>query len=200
VRNKVLACDLDGIIFNFNKPYTDWLNAKFKVSIPPDDHNYPNTWNYAIDGNFVTKDQEREFWKWAGGVGNYSFWRFLPVYPGAHNFLAAAQAMFDEVVFITSRPGTEVKRATVDALEILGVKNPNVIISSYKVPDLINCGATDFIDDRDKNFEDILAWGLGQEDDTTDVRAKLWMLDRPWNRHFNHPCVTRISDPMEILL
>jgi hypothetical protein len=195
LNNKILALDLDGVIFNFNSSYISWLNTNFKAGIPPDGDNYPDTWNYATDGNYVTKEQEKEFWKYASGIGNYSFWRFLTTYPNAKEFLEKCQTHFSEVHYVTSRPGDDVKRATEDALSVLGVKSPSVFIASNKPPVLKQIGATHFLDDRDKNFEDCLTFNYqtAQLDD-----LNMFILDRPWNRHYNHPHVERIFNPNEI--
>ena len=213
--HRVLACDLDGVIFDFNTPYINWLNHKFKSQIPQPSADYPDTWYYVTDGGHVTKEQEGQFWKWAAGEGNYQFWRFLPAYPGAKEFLAGAFDRYSDIYFVTARPGKDAKKASEHALETLGVNRPQVVIASEKVPTLIGIGATDFIDDRDVNFEDVLLWGMGQGDvhmndpkiarnlkgsmNGMDLGINLWMLDRPWNRHYSHPRVTRITDPKEIL-
>lgn len=211
--NRVLACDLDGVIFDFNAAYINEMNKRYNAGSPFASDTYPTTWYYLTDGNYVTKEQDKEFWSWAANEGNYEFWTSLPSYPGAQEFLRRAFKNFNDVWFVTSRPGKRVKQATTDALKRLGVNEPRVIISSYKVPDMIGVGATDFLDDRDKNFEDVLLWG-NQEGDVRikgnlpkgmngtlnqDLGIKLWMLDRPYNRHFNHPNVQRIHSIFEVL-
>src|SRR5688572_16405567 len=103
----IFAADLDGVIFDFNTPYRAWINGKFGCQIPEVCDSYPDTWNYATDGGYITKDQEREFWKWACGDGNYIFWRNLPAYAGAKEFLRQANQRFKEIYFVTSRPGPE---------------------------------------------------------------------------------------------
>jgi hypothetical protein len=192
VNQRILACDLDGVIFEFNRAYITWLNNKFKCQIPMPSDTYPDTWNYPEDGNYVTKEQTGEFWGWAADKGNYVFWRFLPAYPGAREFLRYANQKFHEIHFVTSRPGKDVKMATTEALQMMGIPSPLVHIADFKPPILKDIGATDFLDDRDKNFDDALAWQL-------QTSANLWMLDRPWNRHYQHKHVTRIVDPMEML-
>ena len=198
MKRRIGALDLDGCIFDFNTPYARWFNQKYGCNIPMPSDSYPDTWNYPTDGGHVTKEQEREFWKWASTTGNYVFWRFLPAYPNAREFLRYANQAFTEIHFVTSRPGKDVKEATEDALSMMGIPYPNVHIADFKPPVLAEIGATDFLDDRDKNFEDVIKWKMDQQ---TQFRnpIKLWMLDRPWNRHYSHNYVNRVKDPMEIL-
>lgn len=193
--DRILACDLDGVIFSFNNCYAELFKQKFGLSYPPETKEYPSVWNWEYPQ--CTKAQEDEVWKHINGVGNYQFWRFLPAYPDAKHFLNMAQQEFKQIYFVTARSGKECKRATIDALEMLGVKNPFVIIAHNKVPTLLSIAATDFLDDRDKNFMDILKWNA--EHPLDEFTGKLWMLDRPWNRHFNDPKVTRIQAAAEIL-
>jgi hypothetical protein len=191
--HKVLACDLDGVIFNFNDAYAEMFK-KYGINFPKESPEYPSMWDWEAE--LATPEQIKEVWKLINGPHSYQFWRFLTPYKGAKEFLALAQQNFDEVAFVTSRPGRDAKRATVDALTMLGVPSPNVIISHHKVPDLITLGATDFVDDRDKNFEDILMYEA-QNYGTLPIRLRMY--DKPWNRHFNHPRVERIFKLEELL-
>jgi 5'(3')-deoxyribonucleotidase len=188
---KILACDLDGVVFQFNKSYCDLFWELFGIKFPAETSEYPDVWNY--EAQLASQGQIEDVWHEINGVRNFHFWRHLPPYEGAQEFLKQAQEKFDDIYFITSRSGPECQRATEGSLEALGVKDPKVIISNYKVPDLIHIGATDFLDDRDKNFEDCIAAGLNE--DNANNPLNLWMLDKPWNRHYNHPWVERISSP-----
>ncbi len=158
---------------------------------------YPVKWHYPTEDGHITKEQYREFWEWSSGKGNYVFWRFLPAYPGAREFLRQANQVFSEIHFVTSRPGKDVKEATVDALAMLGIPSPSVHVADYKPPVLKDLGATDFLDDRDKNFMEAIEYGLNEDNGASPVEH--FILDRPWNRHFNHVWVSRVKDPMEIL-
>jgi hypothetical protein len=190
---KVLGLDLDGVIFQFNKSYCDLFKEKFNIEFPPETSLYPDTWNYELSK--ATVSQIDEVWEEINNGRNYDFWRNLQPYEGAQDFLDRANEYFDEIHFITSRTGKDCKVATEDALiDQLGVFRPKVIISHYKVPDLIKIGATDFLDDRDKNFEDVLK-GINVAE-----RPKLWLLDRPWNRHYSDFSVQRIKDVNECLV
>jgi len=197
VSKRVLGCDLDGVVFQFNKSYCDLFRQKFDIQFPSETSLYPYKWDY--ESELATKEQIDEVWKDIRGPQNYNFWRNLPVYEGAPEFLKLAHEQFDAVHYITARSGPRAKEATEDALRAIGVKNPHVVVANYKVPHLIALGCTDFLDDRDKNFEDVLyaevfeGYGLHK-------MPHLWMLDRPWNRLFIHPQVTRIVNPTEMLL
>jgi hypothetical protein len=111
--------------------------------------------------------------------------------------LADAYNSFDDIYFVTSRPGPQAQKATEDALEILDVHKPKVIIASDKPPVLMEIKATHFLDDRDKNFEDCILADLGPS--SFQRKFDMFMLDRPWNRHFTHPWVKRIHNVREIL-
>lgn len=195
--NKILACDLDGVIFKFNDSYAQLFKQKFGIEFPFECDQHPNVWNWETP--HATKAQIDAVWNYIYNEGSYSFWRFLTPYPGAQEFIQRAQDHFNDIYFITARSGKDAKRATVHALEMLGVKEPQVIIAHDKVPHLIGVGATDFLDDRDKNFHDVLnyahdtkAHGFGA------YEPRLWMQDRPWNRSFEHAKVKRIKDPNEV--
>lgn len=211
--NRVLACDLDGVIFKFNDAYASLFKQFCGYTYPPETKEYPTSWYWEREHPKYDPSHEQKIWQHINGPGNYSFWRFLPAYDGANEFLDNAQSTFNDIYFITARNGKDVKRATEHALETLGVTRPQVIIASDKVPHLIGVGATDFLDDRDKNFNDVLNWGkdgvqlidktmprnLIGEMNNIDLGINLWMLDRPWNRDYKNDRVKRINDPMEIL-
>ena len=189
---KILACDLDGVLFNFNKAYTKWLNDEFRCEIPPDDHYYPTTWHYPTDDGHVTYKEEAQFWKWLDkGMNSYDFWANLPTYPDAGEFIKDAQDKFDEIVFITVRPGEGAYDGSKDALKFLGVDDPEVIITSNKGPVVEDIGATHFLEDRDKNFDDVIAHGH--------ENLKMFLIDRPWNRHYNNDRVIRINQISEVM-
>jgi hypothetical protein len=196
---RILACDLDGIIFKFNDSYRREIQRMYKIDIGEETNEYPNVWYYERAVG-VTKEQESAVWDYINSeYGSYHFWRYMPVYDGAKEFLKAAQQTFYDIYFVTARSGPKAQEATKQALWMLGIDNPKVIIAHDKVPHLLAIGATDFLDDRDKNFEDVLKWNAQPAMEASTCDAKLWMLDRPWNRHFQHPLVKRILSPMEIL-
>jgi len=192
---RTLACDLDGVIFKFNDNYSNLIKRMTGIDIPPETAHYPETWYYEREAG-VSKKQESEVWSYINGEGNYSFWRFLPAYDGAREFLEKAQQTFENVVFITARSGPKVQQATEDALSVLGVKKPQVIIAHYKPPVMQELKVTDFLDDRDKNMEDVRLFDMTADEP---INSKLWLLDRPWNRKFNPSYVTRVVSPMEVL-
>src|SRR5689334_9422638 len=107
---KILALDLDGVIFSFNKTYAEVFKEKFNIIIPPETSEYPDEWNY--EEKFATKAQIDQVWKWINTEGSYRFWRFMPTYDGAKTFLDKAMEKFDDVYFVTSRSGDRAKIAT----------------------------------------------------------------------------------------
>lgn len=193
---KILACDLDGVIYAFNKSYIKLFKEMFDIRIPEETNDFPNKWNYELD--YASKPQVDEAWHEINHRRNYHFWRFLPPYEDAQEFLTKAQKEFNEIHFITSRSGSDCKRATEDALTMLGVINPNVVISHHKLPQIMELGATHFIDDRDKNFDDLMVKQDWRKHFSLE-NLNLFMLDRPWNRHYNNSEVKRIFNPMELL-
>jgi hypothetical protein len=180
------------VLFDFNTRYGQLIEQQTGIKVPQVSATFPSTWNWERELG-VTKQQEKELWNEICGELSYSFWRYLPAYEWSREFLAAA-AEQGELVFVTSRCGKHCVKATTEALEILGVTKPRVIIAHNKAPVLIAEQITDFIDDRDKNFEDCL------NDCTPDSPSfEMWLMDQPWNQHFESDFVIRITNPMQML-
>lgn len=183
---RVLACDLDGVIFDFNASFIALLNTFYGARMPASSEAYPDTWHYPLDGKHVTREQYREAWQLLASSYGDGFWRHLPVYRWSREFLRQAGSRFD-VVFVTARPRSAYD-ATVASLEALGVTRPRVIIADHKFDTLVEIGATHFLDDRDQNF-----------DECASLPIQHYLLDQPWNRAYRHPRVKRIKMPFALL-
>lgn len=185
---RVLACDLDGCLFDFNSSFIALLNTFCGSTIPPVSADYPSTWGYPLDGGHVTREQWRDVWNLLSSKHGVGFWRHLRPYAWSAPFLTEAAQRFDRVVFVTARPDSTYG-ATVEALEALGVSNPLVRIANGKRDTLADIGATHLLDDRDVNFDECASLpGL-----------RSFMLDQPWNRHYTHELVERVKTPFAVL-
>jgi uncharacterized HAD superfamily protein len=182
-----IAVDCDGVLFDFNSRFIELCNKAFNVNIPPVSHHYPDEWHYPL--KHISKKQYRQAWDEICNSQSYNFWRFLPAFEWSRDFLLQAQQSAS-LVFITSRCGKHCQRATEDALLILGASNPHVVIAGKKAPVVKAEKCTDFLDDKPENHDEVAA---ANED------CNQWLLDGPWNRHYQHPRVERITDPRDML-
>lgn len=186
---RVLACDLDGVIFDFNTSFIALLNTLCGSNIPPVSSSWPSTWSYPLDGGHVTRAQWRAVWSLLSSHHGSGFWRHLPAYGWSTEFLAQADRDFDDVVFVTARPESATD-ATHDALSVLGVTAPRVRFAHQKRDVLADIGATHFLDDRDLNLDECVSLpGL-----------RSFLLDQPWNRAFTHAGVTRVAHPRALFV
>ncbi len=183
------AIDCDGVLFDFNTAYGELLEHISGISIPPATRDWPTQWDWELPLG-ITKKQKREAWNYICGDGSYRFWRSLPAYEWSHNFLAALPHEGD-FIFVTARCGTMCQKATADALTELGVVDPQVFIAHKKAPVLLAEGVTDFLDDRDKNFKDLITY----EQQFKSIPIRKWLLDQPWNRAYAGYMVHRIDSP-----
>lgn len=180
------ALDCDGVLFDFNTAFCERIAKEFDVHLPAVTKDWPTKWDYPDD--YLPSSQLSSLWKKICAKDSYTFWRELPVYGWSKPFLAEAQEGRD-LIFVTSRCGSECKRATEDALRALGVEDPKVAVASYKPPHL-DC-VDDFLDDKPQNFTEAHeVWGSS---------LRYWILDQPWNRDYNPRWIRRIYDPREML-
>jgi len=121
----------------------------------------------------------------------------LPAFEWSKEFITGAQEKYD-LVFITARCGKDAQRATEDALFMLGVKNPEVVIAYHKAEDILSSGSSLFLDDKPENHME-LEHAMPKGANVSDRKVKLVILDQPWNRHWDSYYIRRIKDPRELL-
>lgn len=175
-----IVLDIDGVLADFNRDFIAFANRMHKVNIPtPNRDNWPNEWHYP--NRWLTSKQLKETWDHIeNGAFNYQFWRFLPTYEWSRPFLQQLNVLQNEgkvdVWFVTSRPGPDVKRATIDWLTMCGFDNPQVVISFSKGIDVQQIGNVDYaVDDKVENVENIMM---------LNPDTKVYIFDQPWNRTY----------------
>jgi FMN phosphatase YigB (HAD superfamily) len=150
----IIGCDVDGVLADFNTAYRQRLiDVTGRELIPPFVNGHePTVWNYATDEYGYTKEEDNAVWK--SITNDPFFWQDLEQYPTAAAFVWSVLRLFDNVYFITTRPGYMVKPQTEKWLKDLGRNNATVLIAkNAKAKGYLaaGLGLTHFIDDRDQN-------------------------------------------------
>lgn len=160
--------DLDGVVVNFVIPAMRFWNANIEG-----EHDYPDGcgWDILKATNIYREAQGRPpldaktFWD---GL-NYGFWRHLPLYPFAHQFVESMET-YGEVYFATSP--TLSSACVAGKFDHIAEEFPRLrrrlIISADKTV-LAQPGAI-LIDDRDRNVSKFIEAG-----------GQAVLVPRPWN-------------------
>ena len=95
-----LGIDLDGVVANFNKGWTDLHNAEFGGRLTPE---MVTAWDGLHSlGGF---DDMAAFWDWARGNGERpSIFRHLDLLPGALETLHRLRGDGHDIVIVTTKP------------------------------------------------------------------------------------------------
>lgn len=93
-----LGIDLDGVVADFNKGWTDQYERDFGVAIPVE---AVTTWSGMV--GLTHFPDMPAFWKWARDFGNGSLFRHLETFPEALPTLERLSGDHD-IVIITSKP------------------------------------------------------------------------------------------------
>lgn len=174
---RVIGCDVDGILADFNTGFIDLIVAiAGRDLFPPRPFDIP-CWDYPQEYGYTAEEVAAV---WAHIQVSATFWASLAPYPDAEEMIrylrAAVQAM-DDVYFVTSRPGLTAKLQTERWLRKLGFGSPTVLISSNKGYVARALSFDVYIDDRWENVVDVAQWA---------PRTKVMLMDRPWNRAPEH--------------
>jgi FMN phosphatase YigB (HAD superfamily) len=173
---RVIGIDLDGVLAKWNESYYDWLVEMTGKDLCPEEHKNPPVWWWPQHFGYTEEEVKATFEKtWA----DYGFWVNLKPYDDAEEFLAAfAEAEgADDVYFITSRKGVQVKLQTERWLEFYGFGWPTVIIANgaeAKAHVAQGLGTTHFLEDSDENAQAIAL---------ACPKTQVFLLDRNYNRH-----------------
>lgn len=145
----IVGVDLDGVLANFNAAYRRKLIAVTGRDLIPEGEE-PPVWDYACPYYGYTRDEDKA--TWAAIIADPYFWFGLEAMPDAYGFLADVGHM-DEVYFMTTRPGLDVKGQSEHWLFDSGANDgPTVLICRGEKGHLARgLGLTHFIDDKPEN-------------------------------------------------
>lgn len=166
-----LGIDIDGVLADFNKPYVQLLESIQHIRFPDVDETYPDTWDYDKARGVLGKHRSEA---WTKIKESHDFWYRLPSLTGAEEFLGhlADFPTSVDTYFVTSRPGLTSKIQTEQWLGERGYENPTVLISSQKGMCARALELDYYIDDKDENCVDVVAYS---------PTTKCVQLIQPWN-------------------
>lgn len=189
----IKAYDLDGVFANFDLDYRRVIHEVTGRWLPEIGPNYPDKWSYHDDIN-PTKQEMQEVW---GIIKGSDFWLNLQPYPQAVKALGKlkkARHYGDQIYFVTSRPGRYAKLLTEMWLEDQGYPKATVIIADNKGAIAEGLNLQVFLDDKWENCHDVAE---AMSDPKGVCQCQVYLLDKPHNRAFMHPAVTRISSILD---
>jgi 5'(3')-deoxyribonucleotidase len=165
----ILGIDIDGVLADFNNGFAERLRSITGRDLLPEDVTSPPTWNWPQHYGYTDPEVAAT---WEHCWKDDEFWRDLSA-------LGRVDEFFDDIIygndiyFITARIGVDVKRQTEDWLEMYGFQSPTVLIAYDKGPLAKALKLTHFIDDRDKNCEEVA---------DLSPQTQVFLLDRDYNR------------------
>jgi 5'(3')-deoxyribonucleotidase len=159
-----LGIDLDGVVADFNRGWTQAYNDRFGAALLPE---MVTTWDSPLE--LTHFPDMPAFWDWARDHGGHSVFRHLEAYPSAVETLCELKAEGHELVIVTAKPDWAVH----DTLEWL---------SDHKIP----LSAVHFTEDKYTVDCDVyLDDAPGQVEQLAHHRgesATVCRFVRPWNR------------------
>lgn len=193
-----IACDVDGVIAQFNLDYGRLfieLTGENRFGEDWEDrlaaNTFPETWNWESAAGY-TPEQVKKVWREI--THNDGFWSGLSELPGARDAVRKLNHMANlghDIYFITNRMGIRAKHQTEIFLYGLGMNYPTVLVAADKLPILKSIGANVFIDDKP---ETVIEVGNAKLDLT------LYLRDAPYNRTQEYPNnVRRVAGVLEAL-
>lgn len=171
-----IGIDIDGVLANFTDSYSRILmDLDPSLQFPNASKSWPTTW-YWDRAAGTSKDTENQAWEL---VKASTFWGMLKPLDGGIEtlqYLSVLRSLGHDIIFITSRPGKLAKLYTEMWLAGHGMPNPTVIIADAKGPVAASLALDVFIDDRDKNIQDVL-------DHSPETQC--YIIDWAYNKDFN---------------
>lgn len=186
------AWDIDGCLADFNNAFRNLTKTELGIELPEITNEYPKIWNWPTDPLLprpLTKAEYSHMWQ---VVGDGDFWETLGTYPETASCITLLRELRGEgdgIYFITSRPGKYAKHLTEFWLDAQGFECPTVLLSTQKGPVCVGLEIDIFVDDRPENCQDVLAF-CGNS-------TQVFLLDRPYNREFDHPRISRVMSLMD---
>lgn len=191
-----IGVDIDGVLADFNKAFIERIIHVTKRDLFPKRPFEIPTWHYAEHYGYSPAEVAQV---WSSIATSSFFWSSLPPYSDtqeALKYLGERIRFGDDVYFITARLGIDAKKQTEQWLEThfptAHVPPLTVLISSQKDLCAEALDLDVYIDDRDLNVENV--WKLRAN------MTRIFLMDRPWNRNYQSPNVTRVSSVVGIAL
>lgn len=168
----IIGCDVDGVLADFNTAYINlMIQVAGRDNFPPRPFDI-TCWAYPEDLYGYSKKEVSAAWKEISK--SKDFWFQLSPLPGAEEFLVDLYTLNQDVYFLTSRVGDQVKFQTECWLMVHGFPTfPTVLITTHKGDACRILGIDFYIDDKTENCQDVLDKSLYTEG---------YMLRQPWNR------------------
>jgi hypothetical protein len=162
----IIGIDCDGVLANFNEGFRQRLiDVSGRELVPPG--YMPNVWDWPQAVGYTQDETNRA---WDSVKADPTFWQDLKPLDGAPEFLdwlwrAVSSANWTkgaghEVYFMTTRLGHNVKRQTENWLlkhGFGGDERTVLICRTSKAYAAMTLGLTHFVDDRDKNVDEMLS-------------------------------------------
>jgi len=175
----VLCVDVDGVLADFTWGFTS-LAAAWHPEITPWPTSEQKTWEF----DSIPKGIQNE--TWTRVRQHPSFWWDLPCrLSSSERYSLCVLAADHRVYFVTNRLGVRPEEQTVRWLHHLGLRNPNVIVTTNKALACRTIEAQFAIDDKVENIAAMHPW----------VHTTLFRL--PYNRDSNVTvdyCVDSLSE------
>lgn len=168
---KVIACDLDGVLVDFNSGFAKLLN-KINPTVKVDifDSAFPVVWGWPKHYGYSPEDEDKA---WTEVKNSGMFWRSLYPYATAWDDLEFLQnqSRKHDIYFVTTRPGKSAKDESEQWLAGHGFKLPTVVISGDKAEFCKSVKADIIIDDKPENLYE------------QPFNVKTALFRRPYNAH-----------------
>jgi 5'(3')-deoxyribonucleotidase len=183
-----VALDIDGVLADFISPFVQILEARSGAAVDiesvtdPNFANYPYLSRELISECIMEVSDDPEFWRGLAPLPAAAEWETLDLL-----------SREDRLVFVTHRYEREhysIHDVTCEWLREHGVSKPVVYFTQSAKSALVDqLGVKLFVDDRHENCRDV----------AENTAAIVLMPHRAYNRSFEHPRVTRITDLNSLL-
>lgn len=184
-----VGIDLDGVIFNFSKRFSEYCNYKFGERCPIISDRYEiKNWNWE-EWYPITKEESKIIWNDIKCSKN--FWQTLKLIN--NNEFDAIRKAFNNyetnivTYFITSRiptVGNNLHLQCINSLIQYHWKNPQVILSNEKGNICRELGINYFIDDKVENCLDAK---------NKNENCNVYIMDAGYNKHLMNNNIKRIT-------
>jgi len=186
-----VGIDLDGVIFNFSKKFSEYCNKRFGDRCPIiTDRTVVTDWHWE-KWYSITKEEINLVWKDVEASQN--FWQKLPLI-NRHEFdaLRISFNKYDRktnivTYFITARipsAGNNLHEQCINSLTQYHWKIPQVILSSEKGNIVKDLNIKYFIDDKAENCIDV---------NEKNPECKVYIMDAQYNKHLTSANIKRTS-------
>lgn len=176
-----IGFDIDGVLADFNSSFIALIPEVTGRNLFPPGY-WPHTWDYPQALGY-TDEETKAVWQHI--IDGGTFWRDLSALPDLtvlrqwffHSCLTEKTVRpYDEIYFITSRMGKNVKLQTEDWLDSNLAIGQTVLISSEKGALCKALKLDYYVDDRAENILDV-------EQKSPETFA--YLIQQPWNQHLH---------------